>query len=309
LGLFNNRIGVELNLYHKYTSDLLVQLPLAASTGFNSYYSNEGEISNKGYEFSINSVNIKNEKFSWNTSFNISGNKNKIEELATPINVYNRDWLRMEEGNALYSFWLYKQLYVDPANGNAVFEDVNKDGQITVADRQLIGNAMPDFFGGLNNSFSYRGWDASALFTFQYGNEVFNMNEFFDMAGGTRPERVLFMNSAKRWQQPGDITDVPRFTTVGNNYRLEQNSRYLEDGSFIRLKQLSIGYTIPEKTLSKLNIKNLRLYVSGTNLLLFTKYSGLDPESNVANSQNVQGLDFGTPPQPSTYQFGINLTL
>lgn len=309
LGLFNNRIGVELNLYHKYTSDLLVQLPLASTTGFNSYYSNEGEISNKGYEFSINSVNIKNDKFTWNTSFNISGNKNKIESLATPINVYNRDWLRMEEGNALYSFWLYKQLYVDPANGNAVFEDVNKDGKITVADRQLIGNAMPDFFGGLNNSVSYKGWDASALFTFQYGNEVFNMNEFFDMAGGTRPERVLFMNSAKRWQKPGDITDVPRFTTVGNNYRLEQNSRLLEDGSFIRLKQLSIGYTIPEKTLSKLNIKNLRLYVSGTNLLLFTKYSGLDPESNVANSQNVQGLDFGTPPQPSTYQFGINLTL
>ena len=309
LGLFNDRIGLELNLYQKYTSDLLVQMPLAGTTGFNSYYSNEGEVSNRGYEFALNTLNIKKGDFEWRTNFNISGNKNKIEKLATPINVYSRDWLRMEEGYPLYSFWLYKQLYVDPANGNAVFEDVNKDGQITVDDRQLIGNAMPDFYGGLNNSVSYKGWDASILFTFQSGNEVYNLNEFFDMAGGTRADRVLFANSAKRWQKPGDITDVPRFTTVGNNYRLEQNSRLLEDGSFIRLKQLSIGYTLPTSALSKLKVKNARLYVTGTNLLLFTKYSGLDPESNVANSQNVQGLDFGTPPQPSTYQFGINLTL
>ncbi|MGV3705533.1 MAG: SusC/RagA family TonB-linked outer membrane protein [Arcticibacter sp.] len=309
LGLSNNRISLEANVYHKYTSDLLVQLPLASTTGFSSYYSNEGEVSNRGYEFSINTLNIKSDNFQWRTNFNISGNKNKIEKLVTPINVYNRDWLRMEQGHPLYSFWLYKQLYVDPANGNAVFEDVNKDGQITVADRQLIGNAMPDFFGGLNNSISYKGWDASVLFTFQYGNEVYNLNEFFDMAGGTRADRVLFANSARRWQQPGDITDVPRFTTVGNNYRLEQNSRLLEDGSFIRLKMLSLGYTLPEKALSRLKMNNLRIFVSGSNLLLFTKYSGLDPESNVASDQNVQGLDFGTPPQPSTYQFGINLTL
>lgn len=308
LGLFNNKLNFELNLYQKSTSDLLVQMPLAATTGFSSYYANDGQVSNKGYEFSVNSTNIKRKNFSWSTSFNISGNKNKIEKLATPINVYNRDWLRMEEGNPLYSFWLYKQLYVDPATGAAVFEDVNKDGQITVADRQLIGNAMPDFFGGLNNSFTYKGWDASALFTFQYGNEVYNLNEFFDMAGGIRADRYAALNSTRRWQNPGDITDVPRFTTVGNNYRLEQNSRLLEDGSFIRLKQLTIGYTLPQKALSKLHVKNLRLYVSGTNLLLFTKYSGLDPESNVSNDQNVQGLDFGTPPQPSTYQFGINLT-
>jgi len=309
LSLFKDRIGIEFNLYDKYTSDLLIQLPLANTTGFNDYYSNAGEVSNRGYELSISSVNYKTDHFQWSSSFNISGNKNKIEKLATPINVYSRDWLRMEQGHALYTFWLYKQLYVDPENGNAVFEDVTKDGQITVADRQLMGNAMPDFYGGLNNSFTYKGWDAGFLFTFQYGNDVYNMNEFFDMGGGTRPDRVLFANSARRWQKKGDITDVPRFTTVGNNYRLEQNSRLLEDGSFIRLKQLSIGYTLPKAFVSKLKIKNLRVYALGTNLLLFTRYSGLDPESNVANSQNVQGLDFGTPPQPSTYQFGINLTL
>ncbi len=309
LGLFSDRIAVELNLYRKYTSDLLIQRPLASTTGFSSYYTNEGEVSNKGYELNINTVNIRRDNFSWTTNFNISGNRNRIEKLATPINVYSRDWLRMEEGYPLYSFWMYKQLYVDPANGDAVFEDVNNDGRITVADRQLIGNAMPDFFGGLNNSVTLKNWDASALFTFQYGNEVFNMNEFFDMYGGMRPDRVAFANSTRRWQKPGDITDVPRFTTVGNNYGIEQNSRLLEDGSFIRLKQVSLGYTLPQRLVSRVKAKSLRFYVSATNLLLFTEYSGLDPESNVSNGQNVQGLDFGTPPQPTTYQFGLNLSL
>lgn len=309
LGLWDNRVALELNVYRKYTSDLLIQRPLASSTGFSSYYSNEGEISNTGFELNVNTTNIKKGDFQWQTNFNIARNKNVIEKLATPINVYSRDWLRMEEGHPMYSFWLYKQLYVDPQTGNAVFEDVNKDGKITVDDRQLLGNAMPDFFGGISNSFTYKGWDASVLFTFQYGNDVFNMNEFFDMAGGTRAERFASENSTKRWQNPGDITDVPRFTTVGNNYRLEQNSRLLEDGSFIRLKQLSIGYSIPKRLLTKFKIEDLRLSFTGSNLLLFTKYSGLDPESNVASSQNVQGLDFGTPPQPRTFQFGINLTL
>ncbi len=309
LGLFKNRIAFDFNVYSKYTSDLLLEMPLAGTTGFSFYYANAGEVSNKGYELGINTINVSNKDFTWKSSFNISGNKNKVEKLAAPINVYNRDWIRMEEGSPMYSFWLYKQLYVDPANGNAVFEDVNNDGRINAADRQLIGNAMPKLFGGFNNTFSYKSWDAGVLFTYQYGNDVYNLNEFFDMYGGTRTGRYATLNSTRRWQNPGDITDVPRFTTVGNNYTLEQNSRLLEDGSFIRLKQMSIGYTFPKTLTSRWHVQNLRVYVSGTNLLLFTKYSGLDPESNVANQQNIQGLDFGTPPQPSAYQFGFNITL
>lgn len=309
LGLFQNKVAVDFNVYSKYTSDLLLEMPLAGTTGFSYYYANAGEVSNKGYELGINTVNISNKSFTWKSNFSISGNKNKVEKLAAPINVYNRDWIRMEEGYPMYSFWLYKQLYVDPTNGDAVFEDVNEDGKINAADRQLIGNAMPKFFGGFNNTFSFKSWDAGVLFTYQYGNDVYNLNEFFDMYGGTRTGRFATLNSTRRWQNPGDITDVPRFTTVGNNYTLEQNSRLLEDGSFIRLKQITLGYTFPKELTSRWKVHNLRLYVSGTNLLLFTKYSGLDPESNVANQQNVQGLDFGTPPQPSAYQFGINITL
>lgn len=307
--LLRDRLNVELNFYRKYTKDALLQLPLPNTTGFGSYYSNAGIISNKGYELSINSFNIRKEDFQWQTSFNISGNANRIEKLNAPINVYSRDWIRMEEGYPMYSFWLYKQLYVDPQNGNAVFEDVNGDNQINVADRQIMGNAMPDFYGGITNNFSYKSWDLGVLFTFQYGNDVYNLNEFFDMYGGMRPDRFAMANSVNRWHEVGQITDVPRFTTVGNNYRLEQNSRLLEDGSFLRLQSATLGYTLPENVARKLKFKSLRMYLMGTNLWLLSRYSGPDPESNVSNDQNVQGLDFGTPPQPRSLQFGLQLSI
>src|SRR5690606_23803912 len=178
-----------------------------------------------------------------------------------------------------------------------------------VADRQIMGNAMPDFYGGITNNFSYKSWDLGVLFTFQYGNDVYNLNEFFDMYGGMRPDRFAMANSVNRWHEVGQITDVPRFTTVGNNYRLEQNSRLLEDGSFLRLQSATLGYTLPENVARKLKFKSLRMYLMGTNLWLLSRYSGPDPESNVSNGQNVQGLDFGTPPQPRSLQFGLQLSI
>lgn len=309
IGLWNGRMNVEFNLYSKITTDALLQLPIQSISGFNAYTTNMGEISNKGYELSIFSTNIKNRDFSWTTAFNISGNENKIEKLPTAVTYYNRDWVRLQEGYSLLSFWLYKQLYVDPQTGQAVFEDVNKDGQITVADRQILGSAIPKFFGGITNNLRYKDFDLGIAFSFQYGNEVFNLNRFFGEGGGTRDaNRVLFANQLKRWQKPGDITDVPRVTAYGHNYTLEQNSRFLEDGSFIKLSLLSLGYSIPKAILSKAHIQNLRVFVTGSNLFFITKYTGPDPEVNVTASQNVQGLDLGTPPQSRTLQFGLNVT-
>ena len=129
------------------------------------------------------------------------------------------------------------------------------------------------------------------------------------MNGGTRDSRSLYQDDANYWKKPGDVTSVPRFTSAGNNWALEQNSRLLEDGSFLRLKSLSIGYTVPKNVTSKY-VHAVRVYFSGTNLLLFSKYSGPDPESNVSNaSQMIQGIDFGTPPQPTSVQAGLNITL
>ncbi|MDQ0106494.1 TonB-linked SusC/RagA family outer membrane protein [Chitinophaga terrae (ex Kim and Jung 2007)] len=309
LGLFKGRVNLTADIYSKYTSNLLLQLPKAGVTGFSSYYSNAGEISNKGYEIGINTTNISTRNLTWTTSFNIAGNKNKIEKLPSPIYQYNRDWIIMQEGSPMYSFWLYKQLGVDPNTGDVIFEGA-KDGKLPVSARQVMGNAMPDFYGGLSNTVTWNGFDLSVFFSFQYGNEVYNLNKFFGEGGGTRDaNRVLFADQLNRWQKPGDQTDVPRLTAYGLNYTIDQNSRFLEDGSFLRLKSLTLGYTIPKSITERWKIQQLRVYFIGSNLWLLTKYTGLDPESNVTGLQTVQGLDLGTPPQPRSVQFGVNVTL
>jgi len=309
LGLLNGRINLDLNVYYKYTTNVLLQLPIPGITGFSSYNSNAGEISNKGYEIGIHTVNIRNGEFSWQTDLNISGNTNKIEKLPTPIYEYNRNWIVLQQGHPLYSFWLYRQLYVDQKTGASVFQgEVN--GTLPTSARQVFGNAMPKVFGGINNTFSWKGWDLGLLFSFQSGNDVYNLNKFFGEGGGTRDaNRVLFADQLNRWQKPGDKTDVPRVTALGLSYTIDQNDRFLEDGSFLRLKSLNVGYTIPRRITSKFKVETLRFYFSATNLWLLTKYTGPDPEANVTGIQTIQGLDLGTPPQPRTVQFGVNVTL
>lgn len=308
-GFLQDRLNLEFNLYSKYTTDLLLSVPLAPTVGYNSIIRNAGEISNRGVELTINSTNIDQGDFRWQSSFNISRNVNKIEKLETPIDAsYNA--IRMVEGYSLNTYFVYKQLYVDPKTGDAVYEDYKKDGALTAADRQGIGTALPDFFGALNNNFSYKGFDLSVLFNYSFGSVVFNNNRFFHESGGTRDDRrAINKNQLNRWQKPGDITDVPRVTTTGVNYTLSPSSRFLESGSFIRLNTLNLGYSLSPEALKKLHISNLRVYVAGSNLWLWKKYSGPDPEINVTSNPSVLGYDLGTPPIPRTVQVGLNLTL
>ncbi|WP_276483657.1 SusC/RagA family TonB-linked outer membrane protein [Paraflavitalea pollutisoli] len=309
LGLWNDRVNVELNVYDKYTTDLLLSRPLPVSTGFGSISGNAGEISNRGFELGISSVNISSRDFTWQTNFNIAQNINKIEKLSIPIDAsYAAE--RMIQGYSMHSFFAYKQLYVDPQTGDAVYEDITKDGKILADDRQIVGNAQPKFFGGLNNSVSYKGFDLSVFVNFQFGNKIYNNNRFFHESGGTRDDRrAINKNQLTRWQKPGDITDVPRITTLGQNYTLSPTTRFIEDGSFVRLSSLTVGYSLPKGLLRKVGASSARIYLSGTNLALWKKYQGPDPEVNVTADPNVQGYDLGTPPQPRTVQFGLNLTL
>jgi len=311
-----DRLSFELNYYNKYTSDLLLNVPIAGKTGFSSTIQNVGAMSNKGVEFEINSTNIDTRDFKWTSSFQISHNENLVEKLPISFSQYSRDWVRLQQGSPMYSFWLYKQLYVDPKTGNAVYEDVNEDGKITTADRQIVGNAWPTFTGGLRNTLTYKGFDLSVFLYFSVGNDVFNMNRFFQEHGGVRGTNWgLLKSQMKRWQKEGDITDIPRASTVVNSdgsYNNDfQSSRFLEDGSFLRLRNLTIGYTLSPKALVKAGLSKIRLYASATNLFTITKYSGADPEGNTAADQTngtVQGLDFAIPPQPRQIVFGANLT-
>jgi TonB-linked SusC/RagA family outer membrane protein len=307
LGLFKDKLNIEFNYYNKYTSDALLQVATPGSSGFSSYLTNFGEISNKGFELAINSTNLKTTDFSWKTDFNVARNKNTIEKIPADIPFAGRDLIRLQQGNALYSYWLYKQLAVDPANGNAVFEDYNNDGKITADDRQIIGSTWPKFFGGLTNSLAYKNFDLGIFFTFSYGNYMWNHNRMLGETGGTLDAgRVLLASQLDRWTTPGQITETPKLTT--ENYSRQENSRFFEDASFLRLRSLTFGYTLPKTFTQKAKINKVRLYVTGSNLLLFTKYTGADPESNLG-TQNIQGYDYGTPPQPRTLQFGLNVSL
>jgi TonB-linked SusC/RagA family outer membrane protein len=310
VGLFSNKLNLEFNVYDKYTTDGLLQITLPGTSGFSTYWSNAAEISNKGFELGITSNNINRGDFSWTTSFNISRNVNNIEKLATPLKYGSRDLILQQEGTPLYSFWVYKQLYVDEQTGNAVYEDVNGDGKTTVADRQLSGSIWPDFFGGLTNNFAYKGFDLSVFFSYSYGNEVYNHNRFFGEGGGARDAaRITLASNLERWQKPGDVTNVPRIDGINVNNYLDGGSRWQEDGSFLRLRSLTLGYTVAPQVLSKFRLRTLRAYVSGTNLWLLTNYTGLDPESAASSDQNQQGIDLGTPPQPRSIQVGINIGL
>ena len=307
-GILDGRFVFDANVYSKYTTGLLLNVPVPRTTGFESITQNFGEMSNRGIELSVTSTNISNDDFRWTTSFNIARNVNKIERMPAPIVQYTRELTRLEEGVPMYSFWLWNQTGVNPQTGEAIYEDVNGDGNITVADRKIVGNNWPGFFGGINNTITYKGFDFNMFINFEYGAKLLNWNRFFLEHGGTRGNFNFYPKQLERWTTPGQVTDVPRLTAVGNNYNLFTN-RALEDGSFLRLRNVTLGYTLPREMLQKIYISNLRVYVMATNLLTITKYTGLDPEVNSAGDNAlVRGVDLMTMPQPRTIQFGFNLS-
>jgi len=322
--ILNRRLSIIVDYYNKYTYDLLLSVPVPNRSGFATYLQNYGAISNKGWEFSLHAINIDSRGFHWTTDLNISTNKNRIKKLASDIaqGASGRNISILRNGYAVNSFWLYRQLYVDPQTGNAVYDDVDKSATITAKDRQIVGNALPKYTGGLNNNISYRSVDLGFFFYFQQGNKIMNMNDFFMIHGGTQANIGFVPRQLERWQKAGDKTDIPRLTTfsanpdqnggAANNYGgnvASLSSRYLENGSFFRLKTLSLGYTLPLGAIRRLGLSNARAYVQATNVFTVTKYRGLDPEvSSQSNNQNTAGYDWATVPQARTVQVGLNVT-
>jgi TonB-linked SusC/RagA family outer membrane protein len=309
LGFFENRINVTADYYYKKTKDLLLAVSVPRTSGFDTFTQNYGEMENKGFELGINSDILHSEKgFNWNVNFNIATNKNKILKLAAPFNVYNRDIYRYEEGGEMYSFYLHPQTGVDKQTGNIQFEDVNGDGKFDSSnDRRIVGTANPDFFGGITNTMNYKGFDLMFFFQYSYGNDQLNWNRFFQEHGGTRSTNYS-LSQLDRWQQPNDDTMVPRMTAA--NYASDlRPSRFLEDGSYMRLKNITLGYKLPAAFAQKLKMSSARIYVSAQNIWTITNYTGLDPElTGTASNTLTQGIEFYTMPQPKTIMAGINVT-
>lgn len=306
-GLLNDRIHIDADYYNKDTKDLLLAVSIPRTTGFNELTQNFGEMRNRGFELGINAAVLNpGSALKWDLTFNIATNKNTIMRLAAPFNVYNRDIYRYEEGGQMFSFYLHPQTGVNPQTGDIEFEDVNGDGVFDVNnDRRIVGNANPDFFGGITNTFKYKGFDLMFFLQYSYGNDQLNWNRFFQEHGGTRSTN--FSNSQlDRWQQPGDITMIPRMTA--ENYASDlRPSRFLEDGSYMRLKNITLGYSLPPAFANKIGMTGARVYVSGQNVFTITNYTGLDPElTGTASNTLTQGIEFYTMPQPRTFMAGVS---
>jgi TonB-dependent starch-binding outer membrane protein SusC len=312
-GFFDNRLNGEIDFYYKKTSDLLLDRLLPYTTGFASITENVGSLENKGFEFTINSTNISG-KFTWQTSFNIAANRNKVLSIVSPM-TFRRN--RVEVGQPIGVFYMKKYAGVDPENGDALY--FKKEGSTETtnnyseAEDMIVGNPNPKLYGGLENDFLFKGFDLKIFFQFVYGNDVYNDAGRFMSANGDWYDNQT-KDQLKRWQKPGDITDVPQ-ARFGESNGTRPSSRWIYDGSYLRLKDVSFGYTFPKKLTQKVKIEKLRLYFSGLNLLTWTNFPLYDPEVTAPNinqtttSQNIQqGIWYYSTPQAKSYTFGINIT-
>ncbi len=307
--VLNNRLELSADWYYKKTTDMLMWVSLpAGSAAATSIQRNEGEMTNKGFEFSITSRNFTG-SFEWTTSMNMSFNKNKLTKLelqkvyldAVTSETVNEAVVRNEPGRPLGGFYGYVAQGVDPETGLMMYKDINNDGRISSSDRTYIGDPNPDFTYGMTNTLSYKGFNLSVFIQGSYGNDIFNASRMetegmYD--GKNQTTEVL-----RRWRIPGQITDMPKA-----NWNMRNSTYFVEDGSYLRVKDISLSYDFRGTWLKNLGISKLQPYFTATNLITITGYSGMDPEVNQwGNSGSVQGIDWGTYPHCKSFVFGLNV--
>ena len=316
ISLLDERIQATVDAYYNKTSDLLLTRPYASTTGFGGVLDNIGDMENKGLELGLTAVVLDKPNFKWTTKLNLSRNLNKVLFLADTIPLYRGYQAEgvdgtniITVGHPLGTFWGLNYLGVNPATGNAIYEDRNEDGLINNSDAMVIGNAQPKLYGGINNIFAYKGFDVSIFFQFSYGNKVLNFSKGKLVNMGADLQNNQSTDALRRWKNEGDITDIPKYE-FGSTLNNLHSNRLLEDASYLRLKNVSIGYTIPARLTDKVLLGNTRVYLNATNLWTLTQYTGSDPEvSTLDGSTSAQGIDFFTLPQVRTIVMGLNITL
>ncbi|SFD29379.1 TonB-linked outer membrane protein, SusC/RagA family [Chitinophaga sp. CF118] len=311
-GLLDNRISGEVDYYNKQTSDLLLAANVPYSSGFAQVFRNAGDMENKGVEITLSSRNISTKDFVWTTNLNLAYNKNKVKNIRGQIFESGGGEQRAVEGQPIGTFYLVKYAGVDPATGDALYYDA--DGKTTndysAAPRTTVGQGNPDWTGGFTNTVSYKGIDLNVFFMFVSGNDIYNRAGIYQASGFGNGFDNQTHELLGRWQKAGDVTNVPRLSAFYGNGNIE-SSRWLYDGSYIRLKNVTLGYTLPKSIAGALHISSARLYVAGYNLWTKTKYIS-DPEVNTGSNDNSisnigSGIDFYTIPQARTFTFGLNV--
>ena len=306
-GLFKSRITGEIDFYKKHTTDLLLNTNIPLSTGYASIYKNAGTLQNQGVEFALTTRNLEG-VFRWTTSLNIAYNKNRIGDIGGQV-IQSSDGLqRAVEGQPIGTFYMQKFVGVDKQTGDALYLDATgkQTSEYTKAARMVVGKYTPDYTGGFTNTFIYKSIDLNVFFYFVTGNNIYNAAGRFMSDGFYNGFDNQTTDILKGWTKPGDITNVPR---TGYNYGsgTSNSSRWLYKGDYIRLKNVSLGYSIPKEAAAALKISSARFYITGTNLLTYAKYPG-DPEINTNVVNNIAGgEDFYSIPQAKTFTVGLNV--
>jgi len=312
LSMFNSRITFTADAYLKKTNNLLINQPLPNSVGFGKIVKNVGAVENKGLEFVLSTKNIEGKKFTWNTDLNFSLNRNKVTSLGDKVSsisfggIYQRDdAIRVEVGRPLGSFYGYVATGVNPETGMETYKDLDGDNQITAADRTFIGSAQPKFTYGVNNTLTYGNFGLTFLFQGVQGNDIYNASRMeLESLNDSKNQLATVLN---RWTPQNKTTDIPK-AVKDDTDNTKTSSRFVENGSYLRLKTATLSYNFGQMALGKLKMSKVMIYASSYNLLTFTKYKGFDPEVNQydANGPSM-GVDYGTYPQSRTFLFGVNV--
>ena len=309
---FFDRFGVTIDLYNKNTSDLLYYAPLPNISGYTGQYKNVGAINNKGLEISLNADVIRTSKFQWTSDFNIGFNRNRVTELYGGKPEL-KGLKRLEEGRDMDEWYLREWAGVDPANGSPLWYTTDENGKRTTtdsynkADRIYCGSAAPKFTGGWMNSFSYKGFTLTANFDFVYGNLLYNQSrELLDSDGAYADYNSMKLKSGwKRWEKEGDIATHPKAINGGNKNSNKSSSRYLEKGNYFSLRNLSLGYSIPEKLCGKLGLQQVNVSCSADNLFTLTPFSGVSPQLSDSSTDGYAGTIY---PLSRRIVFGLNVS-
>ena len=339
LSFIDSRIKLTADWYLKNTRDLLLQATIPASSGYTSAMLNIGSMQNQGFEFTLNLVPVQRKNFTWSMDFNIAMNRNKVTALTNDQRSlmsavswdynYNSQYpyiTQVGKPSGMMYGYIYEGTYkYEDFNGNVLkdgvpymnsvgkeqtrpgdpkYQDINLDGVIDDNDRTIIGCGQPLHTGGFGNSFNFHGFDVNVFFSWSYGNDVINANRLI-FENGSKQNLNLLKSYSGHWSEENPDSDIPR---IGANGMSVYSSRVIEDGSFIRLQSLSVGYTFPRSVLRKLHFDTMRVYLSADNLFTITNYTGPDPEVSTRNSVLTPGFDWSAYPRSRGVTAGVSFT-
>ncbi len=313
ISVLSSRLGIVADYYKKKTDDLLISRPITSTSGFTSVYTNVGNIENSGIELQVTAELLRPSSpngFKWDADLNVAKNKNEVTALFRnePFTSGIRSINRVEIGQPIGAFYTLRFTGVNPETGDAIYDDINGDGDITTDDRVIVGSPHPDYFGGLSNTIAWRGFDLRAFVQFNQGNEIFNAIRIFSDDGGYYFDNKFKDAYVDRWQKAGDKAKQPRLSYDGTSGARDVSSRFVEDGSYVRLQEITLGYSLPSRMGGRLGVRDARIFLSGRNLKTWTKFIGYNPDvnSNGSASNISLGTDFYAYPLARTITLGFS---